>query len=164
MRELLAALAELNDTELIFTYPNADTDGRYLIKMIEQFVGQHLNAHAYPSLGQVRYLSCMALVDGVVGNSSSGLTEVPSFKKGTINIGDRQRGRMKAPSVIDCSPARQDISNAIKQLYSSNFIESLGRVNNPYGNGGASQKIVFIIKSAPLQDLIKKRFYNINLL
>ena len=96
MEELLAALAELKDTQLIFTLPNADTDGRALIKMVEQFVVQHPNARAYTSLGQLRYLSCIAQVDGVVGNSSSGLAEVPSFKKGTINIGDRQRGRFGA--------------------------------------------------------------------
>jgi len=93
MAELLAALAELKDTQLIFTMPNADTDGRALIKMVQQFVAEHPNARAYTSLGQLRYLSCAAQVDGVVGNSSSGLAEVPSFKKGTINIGDRQRGR-----------------------------------------------------------------------
>ena len=98
MAQLLLALAELEDTQLIFTMPNADTGGRVLIRMVEEFVAQHTNARAYTSLGQLRYLSCISHVDGVVGNSSSGLAEVPSFRKGTINIGDRQRGRLQATS------------------------------------------------------------------
>jgi GDP/UDP-N,N'-diacetylbacillosamine 2-epimerase (hydrolysing) len=153
-------LDELNDTQLIFTLPNADTDSRSIIKMIEQFVAQHPNARAYTSLGQLRYLSCIAQVDGVVGNSSSGLTEVPSFKKGTINIGDRQRGRLQAASVINCEPIRQSIEGALKRLYLADFQVSLGQVLNPYGEGGASKKIIASIKSAPLEDVLKKRFYD----
>jgi GDP/UDP-N,N'-diacetylbacillosamine 2-epimerase (hydrolysing) len=160
MAELLKALDELNDTQLIFTLPNADTDSRSIIKMIEQFVAQHPNARAYTSLGQLRYLSCIAQVDGVVGNSSSGLTEVPSFKKGTINIGDRQRGRLQAASVINCEPIRQSIEGALKRLYLADFQVSLGQVLNPYGEGGASKKIIASIKSAPLEDVLKKRFYD----
>ena len=160
MAELLAALAELKDTQLIFTMPNADTDGRTLIKMVQQFVAQHPNARAYTSLGQLRYLSCIAQVDGVVGNSSSGLAEVPSFKKGTINIGDRQRGRLQAASVINCEPIRQSIEGALKRLYLEDFQVSLSQVLNPYGEGGASEKIIASIKSAPLEDVLKKRFYD----
>ena len=130
MEELLAALAALKDTELIFTLPNADTDGRVLIKMVEQFVAQHSNARAYTSLRQLRYLSCVAQVDGVVGNSSSGLAEVPSFKKGTINIGDRQRGRLQAKSVINCEATRESIASALGQLYSTDFQKSLHKVTN----------------------------------
>jgi GDP/UDP-N,N'-diacetylbacillosamine 2-epimerase (hydrolysing) len=159
MAELLAALAELKETQLIFTMPNADTDGRTLIKMVQQFVAQHPNARAYTSLGQLRYLSCIAQVDGVVGNSSSGLAEVPSFKKGTINIGDRQRGRLQAASVINCEPNRQSIEVALKRLYLADFQVSLSQVLNPYGEGGASEKIIASIKSAPLEDVLKKRFY-----
>jgi GDP/UDP-N,N'-diacetylbacillosamine 2-epimerase (hydrolysing) len=107
MKELLAALELLEDTHLIFTMPNADTDGRVIVEMINKFVASHSNAQAYVSLGQLRYLSCIKYVDGVVGNSSSGLTEVPSFAKGTINVGDRQRGRLKAESVIDCDPEQR---------------------------------------------------------
>jgi len=160
MAELLAALAELKDTQLIFTMPNADTDGRTLIKLVQQFVAQHPNARAYTSLGQLRYLSCIAQVNGVVGNSSSGLAEVPSFKKGTINIGDRQRGRLQAASVINCEPTRQSIEAALKRLYSADFQVSLSQVLNPYGEGGASEKIIASIKSAPLEDVLKKRFYD----
>ena len=160
MTELLTALAELQDTQLIFTMPNADTDGRALIRMVEQFVAQHPNARAYTSLGQLRYLSCIAQVDGVVGNSSSGLTEVPSFKKGTINIGDRQRGRLQAASVINCEPIRQSIEGALKRLYSADFQVTLNQALNPYGEGGASEKIIASIKSAALEHILKKRFYD----
>ena len=142
MTELLAALDALPETGLIFTMPNADPEGRAIRELIEAFVSTHPRARAYASLGQVRYLSCVAQVDGVVGNSSSGLAEVPSFRKGTINIGDRQRGRLKAASVIDCAPARQAISEALERLYSPGFQQTLSRVRNPYGEGGASEKVV----------------------
>jgi len=161
MDELLAALAALNDTQLIFTMPNADTEGRALIRMVEQFVAQHSNARAYTSLGQLRYLSCIAQVDGVVGNSSSGLVEVPSFKKGTINIGDRQLGRLHATSVINCEPNRQSIEAALAKLYSPGFQSSLSQVRNPYGVGGASEKVVKTIKHFEIDGIAKKCFYDL---
>jgi len=160
MEELLAALAGLKDTQLIFTLPNADTDGRTMIKMVEQFVMRHPNARAYTSLGQLRYLSCIAQVDGVVGNSSSGLLEVPSFKKGTINIGDRQSGRLQADSIINCEPNRESIAAALGKLYSTAFRSRLSKVSNPYGEGGASAAIVSAIKIASLDGLLKKHFYD----
>ena len=161
MEELLAALKTLDDTHLIFTMPNADTGGRVLFDMIEQFVVAHANARAYDSLGQLRYLSCIQYVDGVVGNSSSGLIEVPSFGKGTINIGDRQRGRLKAQSVIDCAPDRQSIATALKRLYSSDFQAALRMVCNPYGEGGASEKIVRILRDYPLESILRKSFHDL---
>jgi GDP/UDP-N,N'-diacetylbacillosamine 2-epimerase (hydrolysing) len=161
IRALLDALAELNDTQLIFTMPNADTDGRIIIDIVEQFVAQHSNARAYSSLGQLRYLSCISHVDGVVGNSSSGLLEVPSFKKGTINIGNRQRGRLQATSVLNCEPNRESITAALEKLYSEEFQKSLNDVCNPYGDGGASDKVVEIIKKYPLNNIIKKIFYDL---
>jgi GDP/UDP-N,N'-diacetylbacillosamine 2-epimerase (hydrolysing) len=160
LAELLAALAELQDTQLIFTMPNADTDGRKLIRMVEQFVSQHANSRAYTSLGQLRYLSCVAQVDGVVGNSSSGLAEVPSLRKGTINIGDRQCGRLQAASVINCEPTRHNITAALEKLYTPDFQSGISKVCNPYGDGGASEKIMAVIKSVALQDILKKRFYD----
>lgn len=163
MLELLAALDEIKDTQFIFTLPNADTGGRALIKMVEDFVDGHPNAHSYKSLGQLRYLSCVAQVDGVVGNSSSGLTEVPSFRKGTINIGDRQRGRLQATSVINCNPTRLSIAAALERLYSTDFQESLHQVRNPYGDGGASEKIVAIIKSHAVEGIVKKTFYDLSI-
>jgi GDP/UDP-N,N'-diacetylbacillosamine 2-epimerase (hydrolysing) len=160
MGELLAALEALQDTHLIFTMPNADTDGRTLMKQITQFVAQHPQARAYTSLGQLRYFSCIAQVDGVVGNSSSGLTEVPSFKKGTLNIGDRQQGRLRPDSVIDCLPTRDSISSALAKLYSIEFQTNLQKVVNPLGEGGASERVVEIIKNTPIADLVKKTFYD----
>lgn len=160
LAELLAALSELDDTRLIITLPNADTGSRALIKQIGQFVASHTNARAYTTLGQLRYLSCIAHVDGVVGNSSSGLLEVPSFRKGTINIGDRQGGRLQATSVINCDPERSSIALAIKKLYSPDFRKSLDRVINPYGDGGASEKIVKIIKNYNFDGVTKKTFYD----
>jgi GDP/UDP-N,N'-diacetylbacillosamine 2-epimerase (hydrolysing) len=161
MEELLAALALLDDTLLIFTMPNADTEGRALWSKVEDFVGKQPRAHAFTSLGHRRYLSCIAQVDGVVGNSSSGLTEVPSFRKGTVNIGDRQRGRLRAASVIDCDADRAAIGAAIHRLYSRDFQESLETVCNPYGEGGASQRVVEILRRHPLGELLKKSFYDL---
>jgi GDP/UDP-N,N'-diacetylbacillosamine 2-epimerase (hydrolysing) len=161
MAELLEVLAGLEDTQLIFTMPNADNDGRTLIKMVQHFVALHPNARAYTSLGQLRYLSCIAQVDGVIGNSSSGLTEVPTFKKGTINIGDRQRGRLQAASVINCEPTRKSIQAAIKMLYAEDFQETLNQVQNPYGDGGASVRVVQTIKHCALEGIVKKSFYDL---
>jgi len=158
MKALLAALTQLEETQLIFTMPNADTDGRSLIKMVKQFASQHANVHAFTSLGQLRYLSCIAQVDGVVGNSSSGLAEVPSFKKGTINIGDRQRGRLQASSIINCKPTKKSIANAINILYSPIFQADLSKVRNPYGEGGASVEVVNTLKFINIKNISKKAF------
>jgi GDP/UDP-N,N'-diacetylbacillosamine 2-epimerase (hydrolysing) len=161
MAELLQSLSELTDTELVFTMPNADTDGRVLIEMVENYCKDRANAHCFTSLGQLRYFSAIAQFDGIVGNSSSGLAEVPSFKKGTINIGDRQSGRLKATSVIDCEPNRESITSAICKLYSSNFQSVLEKTVNPYGEGGATEQIISKLKSQPLENCLKKRFFNL---
>lgn len=161
MGELLKALRKIKKTQLIFTLPNADTNSRKLIKMVKQFVAQNPNARAYSSLGQLRYLSCIAQVDGVVGNSSSGLAEVPSFRKGTINIGDRQQGRLQATSVINCQATRQSIGIAIRRLYSRDFQARLSQVRNPYGTGGASDKVVKSLKHCSLNGISKKAFYDL---
>ena len=161
MRELLLSLSQLHNTGLIFTMPNADTDGRILFKQINDFCLSHPHARAFTSLGQLKYLSCIKYVDGVVGNSSSGIVEVPSFKKGTVNIGDRQRGRLRAKSVIDCSPDCRSITDAINQLFSPSFRSSLAGTDNPYGNGGASSSIVSILENINIDEVIKKRFFDI---
>jgi GDP/UDP-N,N'-diacetylbacillosamine 2-epimerase (hydrolysing) len=158
-RELLAALATLDDVTLIFTMPNADTGGRELADDIKQFVATHPRAKSFVSLGQQRYLSCLKHVDGVVGNSSSGLCEAPTFNIGTINIGARQDGRLKAQSVIDCVPERDAIIAAIQKLYSADFQRMLhAGVTNPYGDGGASEKIVNVLANVPLEKLLHKSF------
>lgn len=161
MEVLLASLADLEDTQLIFTMPNADTGGRALIGLVEAFVAAHpLRAKTFQSLGHLRYLSCMQFVDAVVGNSSSGVLEAPSFGIGTIDIGGRQRGRRKADSVIECSPERMQIDSAIAKLYSPTFQAALKTVKNPYGDGGASARILKVLRDYDLDTLIMKRFYD----
>jgi GDP/UDP-N,N'-diacetylbacillosamine 2-epimerase (hydrolysing) len=160
MNELLAALSELDNTHMVFTMPNSDPEGRLLFAQIEEFCEHRVQAQAYTSLGQLRYLSCIEHFDGVIGNSSSGLLEVPSFKKGTINIGDRQRGRLCAESVINCEPTRVSIRYALERLYTKKFEAQLSNVENPYGDGGASEAIVKVLEQRSLDDLLKKRFYD----
>ena len=162
-QNLLDALDEIGETKFIFTKPNADTGGRIIVKMIDDYVSR--NGHkavAFVNLGQLRYLSAMQFMDGVVGNSSSGLTEAPTFKIGTINIGDRQRGRIRADSVIDCNPTKEAILTAVKKLYSKEFQNKLKNVKNPYGEGGASKKIKKILKEKELADILKKQFHDIS--
>ena len=161
MEELLAALSSLSDTHLIFTMPNADTDGRELINLINRFVAGRANARAFTSLGQLRYLSCMKWADAVVGNSSSGLIEAPSLGVPTLNIGDRQRGRLRADSVVDCPPERTAIAAAIDRLLTLEARERARTVSNPYGDGGASERIVATLATTSLQDVLKKRFYDL---
>lgn len=161
MKELLDALDKIKNTRIIFTMPNADTDGRSLFRMIEEFTNSRIHAKAFTSLGQLRYLSCIKHIDAVLGNSSSGLIEVPSFRKPTINIGARQDGRLKAESVIDCKPLKSEISKAIETAFSHHFQEKLSLVENPYGDGGASDKIIEILSSIPLKGLVRKKFYDL---
>ena len=159
---LLKALDELENTHLIFTKANADTDGRIINAMIDDYVADRKDTTiAFTSLGQLRYLSAMQFIDGVVGNSSSGLLEIPSFNIGTVNIGDRQRGRVKAKSVIDCEPTKVGISGAISYLFSTQFQNGLVDLKNPYGEGGSAEKIVKTIANYPLHAVLKKPFYDL---
>lgn len=161
-QQLLDALDELTDTSVIFTKANADTDGRAINKMVDDYVAAHSDRTiAFTSMGQLRYLSALQYVDAVVGNSSSGLIEAPTFKIGTINIGDRQRGRIKADSVIDCLPEKEAILAALRKCYSSSFQVVLPNVANPYGIGGASAQIVATLRAIPLQNILKKRFHDL---
>lgn len=159
--ETLKSLAKLKDTTLIFTMPNSDMENQSLSDRIYEFSHSHRSAYCYKSLGQKLYLSCLQIVDGVVGNSSSGLTEVPSFRIGTINIGDRQQGRLRAASVIDCDPNEKSVDDALLKLFSFDFKQTLADTSNPYGNGGATHKIIEVIKAFPLEMLLKKQFYNL---
>lgn len=158
-KELLTALDSLgNDMGIIFTMPNADTHGRVIISMIEEYSASRPHTKAYASLGQARYLSAIAEVDAIVGNSSSGLYEAPSFKKPTVNIGDRQKGRLQASSIINCIPESSDIVRAIKEA----FTKDCSRTVNPYGNGDSAQKIIAVLKSIPdFNTLLKKHFFNV---
>ena len=160
-QNLLDALERLQDAKFLITKPNADTDGRILMKMIDSFVTANKEkAIAFTNLGQLRYLSALQFVDGVIGNSSSGLCEAPTFQIGTINIGDRQKGRIKAESVIDCQPTKGSILRALQKLFSKRFQEKLRTVKNPYGEGGATEKIKKILKEINLENILKKEFYD----
>lgn len=161
-QELLNALDILVNTHIIFTKANSDTNGRIINQMIDDYVVKNKDKSvSFTSLGQLRYLSALQFMDAVVGNSSSGLTEAPSFNIGTINIGDRQRGRLKAPSVIDCEPNTEGISQAFEKLYSNEFQANLQNIQNPYGNNLASKHILTIIKKIDFSNILKKSFYDI---
>ena len=158
---LLNALGKLKDTNIIFTKANSDTDGRVINELIDRYVLDNPNTtKAFESLGQLRYFSAMQYVNGVVGNSSSGLLEAPSFNIGTINIGDRQKGRIKAASIIDCLPTEDDITKALEQLFSDDFYEATKKTDDLFGDGKVSEKIIKIIEEIQLDGILKKRFYD----
>ena len=160
-KELLDSINELQNTKIIFTKANSDTDGRIINSMIDTYVNDHDNTIAFTSMGQLNYLSALQFMDAVVGNSSSGLLEAPSFNIGTIDIGDRQKGRIKADSVISCLPNKKNIDNALKKLYSKDFQNIVKNVKNPYEKGGASKSILDIIKNFNLDNILKKTFYDL---
>jgi len=160
-KELLTSLDMLEECLLIFTKANADTDGRIINSLIDEYVLKNpQKAIAFTSMGQLRYLSALQYVDIVVGNSSSGLLEAPSFKIPTINVGDRQRGRVVGDTIIDCSPESGSINDAIKKALSKEFKESIKHSKNPYGEGNPSELVIKILKEAELKNIIKKKFYN----
>ena len=162
LQSLLNVLDKLNDTYIIFTEPNADTDNRIIKRMIKKLVLSHKkNSISFASMGRLNYLSALQFVDGVIGNSSSGLTEAPTFKIGTINIGDRQNGRLKADSIIDCTSEEESIFDAVKTLYSSQFQNNLKKINNPYGVDNTTEKIISVLKNSKIPKNLKKKFYNL---
>ncbi|MEN3158167.1 UDP-N-acetylglucosamine 2-epimerase [Alkalimonas sp. NCh-2] len=160
--QLLDALDILDDSLLIFTKANADVGGRMINQMIEQYVVDNSHkAIAFQSLGQLRYLSALQFVDAVVGNSSSGIVEAPSFKIATINIGDRQKGRVRAKSTIDVCADKADIGRAFNTIYSADFQKQLRSTTNPYGEGNSSQKVVDVLIDIDLTMLLAKPFYDL---
>jgi len=162
MEILLQVLKSFKDINLIFTMPNADTNGRILKAMILNYVKKNPGqSQSFNSLGSTNYLSTLQYVDGVIGNSSSGLAEAPTFKIGTINIGDRQKGRVRAKSIIDCEPNKSSISNAIKKLYSQKFQKNLKYVKNPYGLGNSTNKILNTLLTKDIPKNLKKDFYDL---
>jgi GDP/UDP-N,N'-diacetylbacillosamine 2-epimerase (hydrolysing) len=160
LRELLDALDSFPDIGLIFTKPNADTGGQLMSGLIEKYANSRANAVSYASLGAVRYLSTFACIDGVIGNSSSGLLEAPSFMVGTVNIGNRQQGRVQAESVISCEATRVEIEFSIKKVLSKEFRKGIDQAISPFGSGGASEKTVQIIKLKVHENLVSKVFYD----
>ncbi len=159
---LLAALEEYPEYKIIFTYPNSDTDGRIIIQMIQSFMEKNKDRSiAVPSLGLVRYLSALQYVTAVVGNSSSGIIEVPSFGIPTLDIGDRQKGRIAAPSVIHCGPSKEEIIEGLEIVCSNTIRIVAQRKENPYEKHGTISQIIEILRKYSLDSLIKKSFYNL---
>jgi GDP/UDP-N,N'-diacetylbacillosamine 2-epimerase (hydrolysing) len=160
---LLESISTLENTHFIFTKSNSDTNGRVINQLIDKYVSKNPEKSiAFASLGQLRYLSALKHVDLVLGNSSSGLIEAPSFKVATIDIGDRQKGRIKAKSVVSCNPDKTSISNAMQKVFSNEFQIKLQKVNNPYGEGGASERIIYTLRDFDLSGILKKKFFDLN--
>jgi len=157
--ELLAALEEVN-FDIVFTYPNADTQGHVIIEMIEEFAARHPDSWVATNLGTEAYLSLLSHAAAMVGNSSSGIIEAASFKLPVVDIGDRQKGRIRGQNVINVGHGREEIRDGIKKAVSGDFRDSLSNLTNPYGDGQAAEKIVDTLKSVVLDDqMIVKRFH-----
>lgn len=162
-RSLLAVLDELTEYSIIFTMPNSDTNGRVIKQEIEKFVEKNRERSvAFKSLGLKRYLSALQYVKAVVGNSSSGIIEVPSFGIPTLNIGDRQKGRVAAESVIHCGTSYKDILKGVRelQMFAS---KQKSKCVNPYEQSGTTKNILKVLKDFPLEGVIQKSFYGIHL-
>lgn len=157
--ELISSFDEFPDLKLIFTKANADADGRIINQMIDAFVQKNPErACAFVSLGQLRYLSALKHVSMVIGNSSSGLLEAPSFGIPTVNIGDRQKGRIMAASVIECDNQKEQIINGIRKASDDTFRVFCKTVKNPYDNGNSSEKIIDVLKQTGLESISRKKF------
>jgi GDP/UDP-N,N'-diacetylbacillosamine 2-epimerase (hydrolysing) len=161
LKSLFNALETLQETTVIFTMPNSDIESMVIYNSISKFVSKRKNYYLFKSLGQKKYYSCCKYSDFMIGNSSSGLLEMPTFKNFSINIGDRQFGRQKAKSVIDCNFQTKNIIKAINFVLSSPNKRKIKNVKNPYGSGGASKKIINILKNQKFNNLILKDFFNI---
>ena len=162
MTELLAALDHFPEATIVLTHPNSDTDGRVLIAMVDEYAKTHApRVKSFVSLGQRLYLSLMRFSDVVIGNSSSGLTEAPAMKRATVNLGDRQRGRLKATSVIDCEENADAIVLAVRRALSQEFRQMVPSTRSLYGEGGASRAIKDALKQADLDTIMKKTFYQV---
>ena len=161
--EILNIIDRHKEISVIFTKANADTDGRIINEMIDDYVNLNIDrCKGYTSLGQRKYLSALQYCDAVVGNSSSGIIEVPSFGIPTVNIGDRQRGRVRAESVIDCGNDRTQIEEALLKALSAEFRNKVANVRNPYEGKKTSEEIVKIIRKAVYDDIdLRKKFYDI---
>lgn len=161
-RNILEVLDSHKELSVIFTKANSDTEGRIINQMIDEYVAINSNkCKAYMSLGQVRYLSALQFCTAVVGNSSSGIIEVPSFGIPTVNIGDRQKGRVRAGSVIDCCDGKQEIEMALEKAFSQEFRNKVKGIRNPYEGEKTSDKIMECIKNSLDEGIeIKKKFYD----
>lgn len=163
-RNLLYVLDKFRDVRVIFTKANADTDGRIINSMIDEYVNKNNErCIAFTSLGQVRYLSTLQFCKAVVGNSSSGIIEAPSFHVPTINIGSRQQGRIAAKTVLHCGYQVEEIERAMRTVMTKAFQESIKEEINPYEGNNTSCKIVEIIKEFLSEEIsVKKKFYDLS--
>ena len=160
--EFMNALSQRPDIRVIFTMPNSDTGSRAIVDAINSFVAKNQERSvAYKSLGVLRYLSVMKEVGAVVGNSSSGLVEVPSFCIPTLNIGDRQKGRLAAESVLNCDTDCESILAGLDSVLSPEFSDTASHVLNPYDKEGTAQNIFDVISTYPLEELNQKHFFDI---
>lgn len=164
IKEVLEAISNIPDITFLCTKANADANGRIINESIERYTYEYTNIYLVDSLGTQGYLSAVKYAKFVIGNSSSGIIEVPSFKKPTINIGDRQLGRIQARSIINCRPVKKEILSAIDKAMSYNFNNRLKDLRSPYGDGNTSEQIIEITKEYLLNEKfeLKKKFYNIN--
>ncbi|MGC5324877.1 UDP-N-acetylglucosamine 2-epimerase [Brevibacillus sp. SYSU BS000544] len=161
MESLLLSLERFTDSNIIFTMPNSDTNGKIIAQMVHNFVKRHNErSKVFVSLGQMRYLSTIKYCDVVIGNSSSGIIEAPFFKKPTVNIGDRQKGRLKASSVIDTVEIEEEITKSIKYALSPAFQEKLKSTASLYGTGNVSRKMKETLKTVKLDNILMKTFYD----
>ncbi len=162
LKVLLDALDKLDDTKFVFTKSNADNEGRSLNRLIVDYVTScPEKAVVHTSLGQLRYLSTLKQVTGVIGNSSSGIIEAPSIKTGTINIGRRQEGRVRASSIIDCDPDLESICGAFERLFSSEFQSLVQHTRNPHDGGPVSENILRILRQQESSGWRKKPFFDV---
>lgn len=160
-KELTAALDQLPNVGVIITHPNADPGSDAITEEILQFKQRNQDrVWHFKSLGFIRYLSALQIVDAVVGNSSSGLIEAPHFRTPTINIGNRQKGRIAGSTVIQCEPEQKSILSAIEEACSSEFKASIASANNPYGLPGASKLAAEIIRQSSLDGILLKHFHD----
>lgn len=161
-QNILDAIDNIDGINVIFTKANADTDGRIINHMIDEYVSKNNNTIAFDTMGQLNYFSALQFVDAVVGNSSSGIIEVPTFKIPTVNIGDRQKGRICSHSVINCDYKKDNIEMAIKKALSKDFKEQIKKYNNPYEKDNTCENIIYYIKQFLENNNVNiKKFYDI---
>ncbi len=161
LNELFSAIKFFSDIQFIFTMPSPDKKGKFIWQKIKDFCEEFDNCIYIKSFGQKRYFSALNYVDGVIGNSSSGIIEVPSFGKGSINIGERQEGRVQAKSVINVECESNSIKKGIKKLYESKFKLTLKNTKNPYEKVDTVKNIISVLKTVELENILKKKFNDI---
>lgn len=162
LKTLLQAVNTIEGLKLIITYPNADLHGQKFIKALKDFVCENKGKHLLiPSMGQLRYLSTLQYVTFVIGNSSSGIIEAPSFKIPTVNVGDRQKGRLSSESVIHTGVEKNEIEKAIHKALSAEFQKKCKAFINPYKKDNTSKSVIKIIENANLEALQQKKFIDI---